>query len=219
LVREFSRVTNQDHSPEAKNLNGAANNGAETAPETAAAMAAPSTPDPALAQKLAAFRQHLQTAFAKVVMTMMATPRYKHCSITELEQLVLDPLLRNHVAIAQARPKDGAAPSPDDPFAGIAIWAKVSPEVNAKIREQIAAKVFPIRLKAEDWASGDITWLLDVIAPNPKLATAVVANFRQGVKEGQLFAHPIVRDLIDPALVKAKPAEAEAEAEAAPGAN
>jgi cytolysin-activating lysine-acyltransferase len=69
---------------------------------------------------------------------------------------------------------------------GIAIWAKVSPEVDAKIREQIGSKVFPIRLRPADWASGEIAWLLDVIAPNSKLATAVLARFRQTVKEGQL---------------------------------
>ena len=92
---------------------------------------------------------------------MMTTPRYKHCSIADLERLVLDPLLRNRVAIAQAKSKEGAAPGQDDaqddaPL-GIAIWAKVSPEVDAKIREQIGSKVFPIRLKPADWASGEIT--------------------------------------------------------------
>ena len=58
--------------------------------------------------------------------------------------------------------------------------------------------MFPLRLKVEDWASGDITWLLDVIAPNPKLATSVLANFRQLVAAGgELFAHPMIRGLID----------------------
>ena len=107
-----------------------------------------------------------------------------------------------------------AAPAQDGALAGIAIWAKVSPEVDAKIREQIAAKVFPIRLKAADWASGEITWLLDVIASNPKLVTAVLASFRQTLKEGQLFVHPHVRGLVDPALLS-KSAEAP-KAEAAP---
>jgi len=175
-----------------------------------------SAPDPDLAKKLGDFRQHLQANFAKVVITMMTTPRYKHCSLSELEHLVLDPLLRNRVALAEGKSKDGAAPAQDDALAGIAIWAKVSPEVDAKIREQIKAKVFPIRLKPADWSSGDITWLLDVIAPSPTLATAVLANFRQTVKEGQLFVHPIVRDLVGTALLNTKPAEA-AKAEATSG--
>jgi cytolysin-activating lysine-acyltransferase len=168
-----------------------------------------SAPDPDLAKKLGDFRQHLQASFAKVIITMMTTPRYKHCSLTELERLVLDPLLRNRVAIAEAKPREGAATdqedAQDDALAGIAIWAKVSPEVDAKIREQIGSKVFPIRLKPADWASGEITWLLDVIAPNPKLATAVLASFRQTVREGHLLVHPIVRGQIDTGEVRPTP--------------
>ena len=92
---------------DARGLNGGAAIGAGAAPEADAR-------DPALAPKLAEFRQHLQNSFAMVVITMMTTPRYKHCSIGELEGLVLDPLLRGRVAIAQARAKDGAAPASDD---------------------------------------------------------------------------------------------------------
>jgi cytolysin-activating lysine-acyltransferase len=62
---------------------------------------------------------------------------------------------------------------------GFAIWANVSEEVDAKIREQTTAGVFPVRLKPEDWASGSINWLLDVVAPTAMLATAVLANLRQ----------------------------------------
>jgi cytolysin-activating lysine-acyltransferase len=68
-------------------------------------------------------------------------------------------------------------------LAGIAIWASVSEEVDAKIREQIKAGVFPVRLKPEDWTSGKINWLLDVIAPSTKLATSVLANFKQVIKD------------------------------------
>ena len=178
------------------------------APEAAApGKAAAAKADPELAKKLGDLRQHLQASFAKVVISMMTTPRYKHCSLSELEHLVLDPLMRNRVAIAEGKAKDGEASAQDGSLAGIAICAKVSPEVDSKIREQIKAKVFPIRLKAAEWASGEITWLLDVIAPNPKLATAVLASFRQTLKDGQVFAHPIVRDIVDPALLGAKASE------------
>jgi cytolysin-activating lysine-acyltransferase len=208
-------VQNATLSIDDKGLNGAGGPVHESTPPSAgfdepAKGPSASAPDPDSAKKLGDFRGRLQASFAKVVITMMTTPRYKHCSLSELEHLVLDPLLRNRVAIAEGKSKDGAAPAPDGALAGIAIWAKVSPEVDAKIREQIAAKVFPIRLKPEDWASGEIAWLLDVIAPNPKLATAVLAIFRQTVKEGQLFVHPIVRDMVDPGLLKAGAGKSEA---------
>jgi cytolysin-activating lysine-acyltransferase len=79
---------------------------------------------------------------------------------------------------------------------------RASEEVDAKIREQIQARVFPVRLKAEDWNSGETTWLLDVIAPSQKVATAVLANFKQVVKDKPVRIHPIVSQLVDPAVLE-----------------
>jgi hypothetical protein len=44
-------------------------------------------------------------------------------------------------------------------------------------------------------ASGEIAWLLDVIAPTKEQARSVIKNFGQVVKEGQLFLHPMVKSL------------------------
>jgi hypothetical protein len=66
-----------------------------------------------------------------------------------------------------------------------------------KIHEQIKTGTFPIRLKPEDWTSGPVNWLLDVIAPDAKATGQVIANFRQVVKEGDLRVHPLVAGLVD----------------------
>jgi hemolysin-activating ACP:hemolysin acyltransferase len=66
-------------------------------------------------------------------------------------------------------------------FADVATWASVIEEVNARIREQIKAGVFPVRLKADEWTSGAINWLLDVIAPDRKSTASVIANFSRVV--------------------------------------
>ena len=87
-------------------------------------------------------------------------------------------------------------------IAGLAIWASVSDEVDARIREQIKAGVFPVRLKAEDWISGDNNWLLDVIAPDQKATARVIANFKQVVKDGELRLHPMVARLVDAETLK-----------------
>lgn len=79
----------------------------------------------------------------------------------------------------------------------LAIWASVSDEVDAKIRDQIKGGVFPVRLKAEEWQSGKINWLLDMIAPDQKTTVQVIANFKQVVKDGELRMHPIVTRLVD----------------------
>ena len=107
---------------------------------------------------------------------------------------MLEPLIRDRIAIAY--PKDEERTAMTD-LAGLAIWASVSDEVDAKIRDQIKGGVFPIRLKAEDWQSGEINWLLDVIAPTKETTASVIANFKQVVKGGDLRLHPIVAKLVD----------------------
>ncbi|MFG5383078.1 toxin-activating lysine-acyltransferase [Yoonia sp. R2-816] len=84
-------------------------------------------------------------------------------------------------------------------LSGVAIWASVSEEVDAKIRDHIKGGVFPVRLKPEEWQSGQINWLLDVIAPDQKTTVQVIANFKQVVKDGGLRMHPIVTRLVDAA--------------------
>jgi cytolysin-activating lysine-acyltransferase len=45
--------------------------------------------------------------------------------------------------------------------------------------------------------SGEINWLLDVIAPDRKATGQVIANFRQVVKEDDLRIHPQLAGLVD----------------------
>ena len=145
------------------------------------------------AARLARERDRLHAGFGQVVLAMSAVPRYRHLPLGDLMAMVLEPLVRNRIAVAATAGRDGAAPEP----AGIAIWATVSAEVDARIREQIGAGVFPLRLRPEDWTSGEIRWLLDVIAPNPRVVAAVIADFRKLAGAGELRLHPLVRRLID----------------------
>lgn len=155
---------------------------------------APTSIPPEALEKIASLRSQVRESFGKIVMSMMLLPRYRHQSLGDLQHLVLEPLIRDRIAIAH--------PADADPHAlmdisGFAIWASVSDEVDAKIRERIKVGVWPMRLKPEDWSSGPINWLFDVIAPERKMAGRVVANLRQVVKEGDLRLHPQVVGLID----------------------
>ncbi len=172
--------------------NGAATDGDEKATEEKAAAR---QFDPEVLEQIAAVRTKVHETFGKVALAMMAVPRYRHQSVTDLKEILLEPLIRDRVAIASATPKEGTGA---EMLSGIAIWASVSEEVDTKIREQIKAGVFPVRLKPEDWTSGSINWLFDVIAPNQRLTTAVIANFRQVIKEGDMRIHPLVTRLVDP---------------------
>ena len=150
---------------------------------------------------------------------LMNLPRYRHQALGDLMHVVLDPLMRDRVAIAHVR-HDSHPEGDEQTVAGIAIWETV-PEVviaavDAKIAEQIKAGVFPVRLASEDWTSGDVVWLLDVIAADRSQATRVLANFRQLSGERPVKIHPIVARSVDPALLEKMRVRAADAAGAAP---
>ena len=156
-------------------------------------------------------RDSFMVKMGQIVMSLMGVPRYSHQPIKDLQTLCLVPLMRNRIAIATA-PKKEDAPETSlaAPLMGIAIWASVSEEVDVNIREQVKAGIFPIKMKPEDWTSGEIVWLLDVIAPSKEIGANVIANFNQVLKQqklgentGQIRLHPVIKRLIgDEALSK-----------------
>lgn len=160
--------------------------------------------DPEVAKKLAAVRSQVRESFGKIVMALMMTPRYRNQTIGDLQHLVLEPLIRDRVAIAYPGNVQESALAD---MAGFAIWASVSEEVDARIREQVANGVFPIRLKPEEWNSGKINWLFDVVAGDTRATTNVIANFKQVVKEGSLRLHPLIARLVDEETLKKMGAE------------
>jgi len=150
--------------------------------------------DPSIVKKIAMLRGQVRESFGGIVMAMMSMSRYCHLTIEELKTIILDPLVQDRIAIAYPSTQERAAVAD---YTGFAIWASVSEEVDAKIREQSSAGTFPVRLKTDDWTSGDINWLLDVLAPNAEAAALVLANFKQVVDGGELRIHPVVAQQVD----------------------
>src|SRR3954465_7780786 len=131
---------------QAKKANGAANvtapiaadesqpKAAPGAVNEAGADGAPAQLDPEVAKKLAEVRSQVRESFGKVVMALMMTPRYRSQTLGDLQHLVLEPLIRDRVAIAYPGNPDESALAD---MAGFAIWASVSEEVDAQIRQQV----------------------------------------------------------------------------------
>lgn len=159
---------------------------------------------PELLAKIGELRSKIQISVGQIVLTIMNLPRYRHQTLADLNHLLINPLLRDRLAIAHrsVTGDDGSTKVDEENVAGIAIWASVSEQVDAKITEQVKAGVFPVRLGADDWASGEQVWLLDVIAADRQAATAVLTNFRQVAGEKQIKIHPIVGRLIDPKVLE-----------------
>ena len=151
---------------------------------------------PQFAKQIEALRASVRENFGKAAMAMMMLPRYRNQAIGDLQHLVLEPLMRDRLAMAYPRPAEGEDDAMPREMIGFAIWANVSEEVDARITEQIKTGTFPVRLKPDEWTSGDIKWLLDVVAPTQEATASVLANFRQVAKDGALKLHPLITRLL-----------------------
>lgn len=98
----------------------------------------------------------MAAAFGEIVSVLMRSPHYKHYSLTDLEWLVVPPLLNNQFSLAEAQTKEGGLAAP----VGVALWASVSEEVDQKLTEGLDR---PIRLRPDEWRSGDILWMVDAV--------------------------------------------------------
>ncbi|UJW73548.1 toxin-activating lysine-acyltransferase [Rhizobium sp. SL42] len=153
-------------------------------------------------EKIAGIKTAIHSSFGQVVLAMSSVPRYRHQSLADLAHLVIDPLARDCIAIASPKPSSDSDPKSALAPAAIAIWASVSEEVEAKLKEQIKAGVFPVRLKPSEWKSGEKVWLLDVIAPTREMATMVLKSFNHVAKSEQVSIHPLVAQLVDREVLK-----------------
>lgn len=141
-------------------------------------------------------RAELHQLLGQVITVISAVPRYRHHPIADLTHMVIDPLLRGRLSTAIPQSLQEQANSPGG-LNGLIIWATVSDTVDAKIRTQIEAEVFPVRLVGDDWKSGQRLWILDVIAPTPELAKTMLIKFRETMASVQVSLHPHLMRLFD----------------------
>ena len=167
---------------------------AETAPPGGGAPPV----DPEAAARRSALAAAVTARLGEVTAMLMGVPRYRYLSLQDLDWLVVAPLMADRLAVASvgvkgADGKVGEARSP----AGAVFTATVSEEVDQRIREQIKAGVFPVRLKPADWASGEIAWVLDVVAPAKPIAQRIVKEVVEArFKDGKVNVHPLVGQMV-----------------------
>src|SRR5262245_21674193 len=95
-------------------------------------------------------------ALAQVIGVLIRSPHYRQYTLADLEWLVIPPVLAGQFHLGELRTKNDGATIP----VAVVMWAKVSREVD----ERLTASDSPaIRLRPEEWTSGDILWLTHAI--------------------------------------------------------
>lgn len=106
----------------------------------------------------------------QVVWLMMNMPRYRHVFLTDLEWMVLPPILLNQYRLFRA----------GDHIIAFAAWAYLSEEAEKRLQEPNP------RLAPADWKSGDRLWLIDLHAPFGQQELALKELTETALK-GQVF--------------------------------
>ena len=120
----------------------------------------------------------LQASLGEAVMLLSRDPKWRHASLADLEWLLLPAISANQFMTlrGKVKDKDGKETGLTIPV-GLALWAKVSEEVDAKLKAQKDAGA-PFRLAPQDWKSGDIAWLMLSVGPE-----AIVEKLSEKFKE------------------------------------
>ena len=104
-------------------------------------------------------------AFAQIVAVLMRDPNFRKMRLADLEWLVLPPVMAGQFRLAQAPSPVGRVTGKDGQEGGVlvpvavALWARVSDAVDKTLSENLDE---PVRLRPNEWASGDNIWLMAV---------------------------------------------------------
>jgi cytolysin-activating lysine-acyltransferase len=121
----------------------------KAAPQSRAAPAQPMTAD-AEPQQVA---DDMSRILGQIVSLLGQSPSHKHVFLSDLEWLVLPALIGRQVRVWRRKTERGTLP------VAYASWAMVSAEVDQRLSQG------QIKLKPSDWRSGNIPWLIDLVAP------------------------------------------------------
>jgi hemolysin-activating ACP:hemolysin acyltransferase len=102
----------------------------------------------------------------QVVTVMMRTPQHRQTFLADLEWLVFPAIANNQYALSEATDRETGASLP----VAVALWALVSEEVDRRLT---TTQTPPIRLKAEEWNSGSIPWLVEAVG-EPRATAALL---------------------------------------------
>ena len=141
----------------------------------------------------AAISKLISASIGDLVVVMSKSPAHKHYSLADIEWMVLPPVLAGQVYVAEATMTEMGFRAP----VAAVTWARVSAEVDAKLREGAGRQ---IRLRPDEWTSGDIFWLIDIIGDPRGLSVALRWLLDEPFKDRP--AYVVVRDAAGVAKVE-----------------
>jgi cytolysin-activating lysine-acyltransferase len=116
----------------------------------------------------------------EITWLMSQSKAHKSFFISDLEWLVMPPILLKHFRIFYdtGTPAEAGKPAVEGKPIGVVLWASVNDIVSARLAEGGG------RMAPQDWTSGDMLWIVEVIAPFGG-HDAMVADLKERVFPGR----------------------------------
>ncbi len=111
------------------------------------------------------------TRLGEIIGLLIRSRTHRHTMLAELEWMVLPALAHRQVRIAEGMSPEVGFVAP----IAVILWASVSAEVDQRLHQSIDQ---PIRLKPEEWRSGDIVWIVEAVGEQ-RAVTATLEHLKQ----------------------------------------
>ena len=118
--------------------------------------------------------RQVDVTLGQIVTILMRSTQHRERPLADLEWLVLPAILSGQCRVAQAHQSGNAVP------VGVALWASVSTAVDQRLSDLSV----PWRLQPDEWRSGDIPWLVELVA-DPATQQALLKHLGQTVFRGR----------------------------------
>ena len=118
--------------------------------------------------------RQVDVTLGQIVTILMRSPQHRERPLADLEWLVLPAILSGQSRVAQAQQSGIAVP------VGVALWANVSTAVDQRLSDLSV----PWRLQPDEWRSGNIPWLVELVA-DPPAQQALLKHLGETVFKGR----------------------------------
>lgn len=120
----------------------------------------------------------VSASIGDIAVVFSRSPRHKHFSLADIEWLILPAVVTGQAYVAELQHKEHGGRAP----VAAVLWASVSDEIDQRL---LANPGQQIKLRPDEWKSGDHIWIVDV-AGDPRTITDALARlaaslFKDGV--------------------------------------
>lgn len=130
-------------------------------------------------QRNAAASRLFAASVGDMVVVLSRSPAHKHYSLADIEWMVMPPVAAGQFYVVEAAHKEHGFRVP---LAAVT-WALMLDEVDARLRQRAGQ---PVRLRPDEWKSGEIGWLIDAVGNGKALDAAL-----QWLKNGPFKERPL----------------------------